>query len=303
MDSLKKMDLSHLIGQKVGSSTLLEEIGRGSMGAVFMGYQSSLKRKIAVKILPKPIITPLYAKLFQQEAEMAAILSHPNIITVYEVGDAENFLFLAMQLVKGKPLSHIIKRSRKNILPSKRTLPLNITFNLIISILNGLDYAHSQSIVHRDIKPGNILIEGYDNRPIIVDFGLAQVIQKPDETDSMVVGTPIYMAPEQILKQEVDGRADIYATAMMMLEMLTQTPLFPGINTAKEILKMKLEQKDKLMVKKPSEMNSKLNREIDHILLKGLAFDPETRYATCHEFSEQLERYSKKYLGNKEKER
>ena len=303
MDSLKKMDLSHLIGQKVGSSTLLEEIGRGSMGAVFMGYQSSLKRKIAVKILPKPIITPLYAKLFQQEAEMAAILSHPNIITVYEVGDAENFLFLAMQLVKGKPLSHIIKRSRKNILPSKRTLPLNITFNLIISILNGLDYAHSQSIVHRDIKPGNILIEGYDNRPIIVDFGLAQVIQKPDETDSMVVGTPIYMAPEQILKQEVDGRADIYATAMMMLEMLTQTPLFPGINTAEEILKMKLEKKDKLMVKKPSEMNSKLNREIDHILLKGLAFDPETRYATCHEFSEQLERYSKKYLGNKEKER
>ena len=128
------MDLSHLIGQKVGSSTLLEEIARGTMGVVFVGYQSSLKRQIAVKVLPKSIITPLTAKIFQQEAELAAILSHPNIIPVYEVGDAGDFLFLAMQLVKGKPLSYYIKRSRKNVLPSKRILPLNITFNIIISI-------------------------------------------------------------------------------------------------------------------------------------------------------------------------
>src|SRR5210317_2273254 len=116
------MDLSHLIGEKVGSSTLLEEIARGSMGAVFVGYQSSLKRQIAVKVVPKTTVTSLTARSFQQEAELAAILSHPNIIPVYEVGDAGDFLFLAMQLVKGKPLSYYIKRSRKNVLPSKRTL-------------------------------------------------------------------------------------------------------------------------------------------------------------------------------------
>lgn len=96
------MDLSHLIGEKVGSSTLLKEIARGSMGAVFVGYQSSLKRQIAVKVLPKSIMTPLIANIFQQEAEIAAILSHPNIIPVYEVGDAGDFLYLAMQLVKGR---------------------------------------------------------------------------------------------------------------------------------------------------------------------------------------------------------
>ena len=102
MVSLSNMNLNHLIGKKVGSSTLLAEIARGSMGAVFVGYQTSLKRQIAVKVLPKSIMTPQTARSFQQEAELAAILSHPNIIPVYEVGDAGDFLFLAMQLVKGQ---------------------------------------------------------------------------------------------------------------------------------------------------------------------------------------------------------
>ena len=298
MASLKNMNLSHLIGEKVGSSTLLEEIARGSMGAVFVGYQSSLKRQIAVKVVPKTIVTPLTAKIFQQEAELAAILSHPNIIPVYEVGDAGDFLFLAMQLVKGKPLSYYIERSRKNVLPSKRTLPLNITIKIIISVLEALDYAHSQSIIHRDIKPGNILIEGYKNRPIIVDFGLAQVSQKPDETSTMVAGTPKYMAPEQILNSEIDGRADIYATATMLYEMLTPEPLFSDIDSIQDLLKEKINPNNELFVNKPSEMCSRLNIEMDRILSKALSFDPDARYATCREFSEQVERYSKRYLRN-----
>jgi serine/threonine-protein kinase len=296
--SLKNLNLRHLIGEKVGSSTLLEEIARGSMGAVFVGYQSSLKRQIAVKVLPKSIITPMTARIFQQEAELAAILSHPNIIPVYEVGDAGDFLFLAMQLVKGKPLSYYIKRSRKNVLPSRRTLPLDITLKIIISVLNALDYAHSQSIIHRDIKPGNILIEGYNSRPIIVDFGLAQVSRKPDETSAMIVGTPKYMAPEQILNSEVDGRADIYASATMLYEMLTPEPLFSDIKSIQDLLTKKMEQKNALFVKKPSEMSPRLNKEMDRILSKALSFDRETRYATCREFSEQLERYSEQYLRN-----
>jgi len=296
--SLNNMNLSHLIGEKVGSSTLLEEIARGSMGAVFVGYQSSLNRQIAVKVLPKSIITPLTARIFQQEAELAAILSHPNIIPVYEVGDAGDLLFLAMQLVKGKPLSYYIKRSRKNVLPSRRTLPLNITLKIIISVLNAMDYAHRHSIIHRDIKPANILMEGYKNRPIIVDFGLAQVSRKPGETSTMIVGTPQYMAPEQILNSEVDGRADIYATATMLYEMLTPEPLFSDIKSIQDLLSKKMERKNGLFVKKPSEMSPRLNKEMDRILSKALSFDPETRYATCREFREQLERYSEHYLRN-----
>jgi len=297
------MDLSHLIGQEVGSSTLLKEIARGNMGAVFLGYQSSLKRQIAVKVLPKAIITSRNAKAFQQEAELAAILSHPNIIPVYEVGDAGDFLFLAMQLVKGKPLSYYINRSHKNVLPSKRTLPLHITLKIINSVLNALDYAHSQSIIHRDIKPGNLLIEGYKSRPIIVDFGLAQVSQKPDETSTMISGTPKYMAPEQILNSEIDGRADIYATATMLYEMLTPVPLFSDIKSIQDLLSRKINQKDGLFAKMPSEMNPGLNKEMDRILSKALSFDPETRYATCREFRDQLERYSEHYLRNQRKEK
>ncbi|MGD8291220.1 MAG: serine/threonine-protein kinase, partial [Desulfobacterales bacterium] len=290
MTSLKKLNLDHLIGEKVGSSTLLQEVARGSMGAVFVGYQSSLKRQIAVKILPKSVITPLTAKIFQQEAELAAILSHPNIIPVYEVGDAKDFLFLAMQLVKGKPLSQYIERSRKNVLPSRRTLPLSITLKMIISILNALEYAHSQSIIHRDIKPGNILVEGYSNRPIIVDFGLAQVSHNPDETSSMIVGTPKYMAPEQILNSKVDARVDIYATATMMYEMLSPQRLFSEISSVQELLKKKMAPNNGLFAKKISELNPNLNEEMDAIIAKALSFDPNTRFQTCREFCEQLER-------------
>jgi serine/threonine-protein kinase len=243
-------------------------------------------------------MTSQTARSFQQEAELAAILSHPNIIPVYEVGDAGDFLFLAMQLVKGKPLSYYIKRSHKNVRPSKRTLPLKITLKIISSVLNALDYAHSQSIIHRDIKPGNLLIEGYKSRPIIVDFGLAQVSQKPDETSTMISGTPKYMAPEQILNSEVDGRADIYATATMLYEMLTPEPLFSDIKSIQDLLARKINQKNGLFAKKPSEMNPGLNKEMDRILSKALSFDPETRYATCPEFRDQLERYTEHYLRN-----
>ncbi|MGD9288976.1 MAG: serine/threonine-protein kinase, partial [Desulfobacterales bacterium] len=244
---------------------------------------------------------PLTAKIFQQEAELAAILSHPNIIPVYEVGDAKDFLFLAMQLVKGKPLSQYIERSHKNVLPSRRILPLSITLKMIISILNALEYAHSQSIIHRDIKPGNILVEGYSNRPIIVDFGLAQVSHNPDETSSMIVGTPKYMAPEQILNSKVDARVDIYATATMMYEMLSPQRLFSEISSVQELLKKKMAPNNGLFAKKISELNPNLNEEMDAIIAKALSFEPNARYQTCREFCEQLERYADQFLRNLDK--
>jgi serine/threonine-protein kinase len=128
---------------------------------------------------------------------------------------------------------------------------------------------------------------------------LAQVLQKSSETSNMIAGTPMYMAPEQILEPEaVDARADIYASATMLYEMLSPEPLFAEIGSIQEILQRKTEQRNGLFVKKISEMNSNLNEEIDRILSKALSFDPESRYATCCDFRLELERYSEQYLRN-----
>lgn len=298
MNAIGKLDLDHLIGRKVGSSTLLKELARGGMGVVFTAYQSTLKRQIAVKILPKSIITATSAKVFQQEAEAAAILSHPNIIPIYEVGDGDDFLFITMQLIKGYPLSHYIKRAHKNILPSRRTIPVKSSLNIISSVLDALDYAHEQGIIHRDIKPGNILIEGHTGRPIIMDFGVARVSRNTEGDSSVIVGTPLYMAPEQILSPEVDGRADLYATAMMLLQMLTPEPLFSEIRSARKLMKMKLERKDDLLPEMPSRRNMGVDEEMDQILSKALSFNPDIRFTRCHDFREQLARYMDRHLKN-----
>ena len=296
MTSIKELNFDHLIGQEVGTSTLLKELARGGMAAIFIAYQRTLKRQIAVKILPKSLLTSLAAELFQQEAESAAILSHPNIVTIYEVGEVEDFLFITMQLVKGRSLFDYISMARKHVLPSKRILPLKATLKIIIDVLDALDYAHSQDIIHRDIKPANILIEAHTKRPIISDFGLATTTRGPEQDASVITGTPTYMAPEQILNDPVDGRTDVYATAVMLFEMLVSTLPLPKYSTAMELLKMRLKLKERLFQKKPSEMNPNLTREMDDIVFKAIAHDPENRYTTCREFRDAIKVYRDHHL-------
>ncbi len=296
MVSIKNLNFDHLIGQKVGTVTLLKELARGGMAVIFVAYQRSLKRQIAVKILPKSILTPSAAELFQREAESAAILSHPNIVPIYEIGDTEDFLFFTMQLINGKPLSNYIKMTRKHILPSKRVLPLKETIKIITSVLDALDYAHSQDIVHRDIKPANILIETHTNRPIITDFGIVKLSREPNVKSEMILGTPVYMAPEQILGDHVDGRADIYAVGMILFEMLVSNLPLPKVRTPKELLGTKLLLKDRLFQKRPSEMNPNIDKEMEEIVLKALSFYPEKRYATSREFLQHLEQYQDSYI-------
>ena len=291
MTSIKELNFDHLIGQEIGTSTLLKELARGGMAAIFIAYQRTLKRQIAVKILPKSLLTPLAAELFQQEAESAAILSHPNIVTIYEVGEVEGFLFITMQLVNGRSLFDYITMARKHVLPSKRILPLKATIKIITDVLDALDYAHSQDIIHRDIKPANILIEAHTKRPIVSDFGLATTTRGSEQDSSVITGTPTYMAPEQILNDPSDGRTDIYATGVMLFEMLVSRLPLPKYSTAMELLKMRLKLKERLFQKKPSEMNPILTREMDNIIFKAIAHDPENRYTTCREFLEAIEGY------------
>jgi eukaryotic-like serine/threonine-protein kinase len=292
MSTIGKLNLDHLVGRQVGTAVLLKKLGHGAMSAVFVAYQKTLKRQIAVKILPKSLITEKNAVFFQQEAESAAILSHSNIIPVYEVGETDEFLYFTMQLVHGNELSYYIRRAQKNIVPSKRFLPLRTVISLMLNVLDALAYAHDNDIVHRDIKPDNIMIEDHSKRPLITDFGVARVSRTKGKSDRLLLGTPMYMAPEQILSGSVDGRADMYSAGLVMLEMLMQQLPFPPYQSAMELLKMKLSLKDRIFQRRPSMVHPMANRTLDEIIFKALAFDREQRYPSCREFARALEGFS-----------
>ena len=293
MSTIGNLNLDHLVGCEVGTCVLLKKLGHGAMSAVFIAFQKTLKRQIAVKILPRSLMTEKSAAFFQQEAESAAILTHPHIIPIYEVGETDAFLFFTMQLVKGNELSHYIRQAQKNIVPSKRWMPLPTVIGLMLKILDGLAYAHDNDIVHRDIKPDNIMIEGHSKRPLITDFGVARVSRTTAKSDRLLLGTPLYMAPEQILSGGIDGRADQYSAGVMMLEMLMSRIPYPPYQTAMDLLKMKLQLKERIFQQRPSEVHPTANRDLDEILFKALAFDRDQRYGSCREFASSLEQYLK----------
>ena len=285
-----------IIGKQIGTSIVLNELARGSMAIVFVAYQKTLKRRIAVKILPKSFLTSKSAELFQREAESAAILSHPNIVPIYEVGETEEFLFFTMQLIQGFPLTQLLKMAEKQVLPSKRLIPLKQTIQFVTQILDALHYAHQQDIIHRDIKPDNILIEKHGYRPIITDFGVAKVLREEKEDHSMMLGTPLYMAPEQIIGETKGARSDIYSVGIMLFEMLVPNLPLPKFDSSDALLKYKLLNKRGFFKKKPSELNPFLKNEMDIIVSRAIKYDAENRYNNCQEFKSKLEWYHQTYL-------
>jgi eukaryotic-like serine/threonine-protein kinase len=293
---IRNFDFDPLIGQQVGTSVLLRKLDQGSMSVVFVAFQKSLKRQIAVKILPKTFLTPKIAEMFHQEAQAAAFLSHPCIIPVYEVGEAEDFLFFTMQLVRGKSLAHFLRRARKNVLPSKRTMPLKESLKIIVKVLDALDYANGLGIIHRDIKPGNILIEDHSQRPLITDFGVARSYEGSGKDARVMVGTPTYMPPEQIISGVVDSSADVYATGVMLFEMVAGRLPYPPYDSALKLLKIKLRLQDRLFQKKPSQINPAVNETLDNIIAKAVAFNKDNRYSNCREFAQDIESYYKAFI-------
>jgi len=296
MASIKTIRMDHLVGKEVGTSTVLKELGRGTMAVVFEAYQRSLKRRIALKILPKSLMTPTAADRFQLEAEAAAILFHPNIIPIYEVGETEKFLFISMQMVQGNDLLRYIENAGKHVVPSKRVLPLSVTLNIVLQVLDALGYAHSQGIVHRDIKPANILIEKHSKRPLISDFGTAKLMRGKELGEDVILGTPLYMAPEQISTTDVDGRADIYAVGTLLFQMLVNQLPLPKYDSLISLLKQKQHERRGIFLKTPSQLNSGLNLNMDRIVQKALAFERDERFATCDAFVKALKWYRRRHM-------
>jgi serine/threonine-protein kinase len=261
------------------------------MGAVFIGYQATLKRQVAVKILPKSVASSTRAQqMFRDEAETIGILAHPNIVPVYEMGETSDFFFQVMQLVVGQDLKTIIGKARKHPVPTKRILPITETIQYICQVLDALSYAHEEGVFHQDIKPANILIDDRFKRSLVADFGIARTIWAEYSTQPMLVGTPLYMSPEQAACAAVDGRTDIYSVGVMLMEM-TAGFLPMHKEPLDDMIKRKKTAPDTFFTARPSAINPLINSELESIIIKAIASQPQNRYADCQEFKTLLEAY------------
>ena len=292
MTTIASIDLSQYIGTNIGTVTLVKLLGQGAMGAVFIGYQATLKRQVAVKILPKSIASSARAQqMFRDEAETVGILTHPNIVPVYEMGETSDFFFQVMQLVVGHDLRTIIGNARKHPVPTKRILPALETIQYLCQVLDALGYAHEEGVFHQDIKPANILVDDRFKRALVADFGIARTLWAEYSSKQMMVGTPKYMSPEQAsCAATIDGRTDIYSVGVMLMEM-TAGVLPMHTEPLADMIKRKRTQPDTFFTVRPSEINSSINSELEAIILKAIASQPEKRFADCLEFKSSLEVY------------
>lgn len=211
----------------LGRYEIERELGRGAMGTVYLGKDPKINRQVAVKTIRFEDIDPAQLedakRRFFKEAEAAGTLSHPNIVTIYDVGEEYDLAYVAMELLDGVDLS--AWTAAEKLLPPREVL------RIIRAVADGLDFAHSKGIVHRDIKPANIMLQ-HNGDVRIADFGIARVISSSTTQTGVIMGTPSYMSPEQVVGLKVDGRSDLFSLGVVMYELLTGTKPFTGESIA-----------------------------------------------------------------------
>ncbi len=266
-----------------GDYELLEQIGRGGQGVVFRARQKSLNRSVALKIIGLgQWATKAHLKRFRLEAEAAARLEHPGIVPIHEVGERDGSCYFSMKFVEGGQLDEVAKRE---------PMPIRPAVELIAKVARTVHYAHEHGILHRDIKPGNILLDA-KGEPHLTDFGLARLVESESSVTQTldVLGTPSYMAPEQAVgnNAQVTGATDVYGLGAVLYQLLTGQPPFAG-GTTYETIKLLLDTEPR----KPRLLNPKIDRDLSTICLKCLEKDPKRRYPSALALAEDLERWAK----------
>src|SRR5438445_369478 len=264
-----------------GDYELLEQIGRGGQGVVFRAHQKSLNRTVALKVISLgQWASEAHVKRFRREAEAAARLEHPCIVPIYEVGERDGSCYFSMKFVEGGQLDEVIRREP---MPPRRAA------ELIAKVARTVHYAHEPGILHRDIKPGNILLDK-NGEPHLTDFGLARLVESESTVTRTleVLGTPSYMAPEQAVgnKAHLTSATDVYGLGAVLYQLLTGQPPFAG-GTTYETVRMVLETQPR----PPRLLNPKVDRDISTICLKCLEKDPKRRYSSALALVEDLEHW------------
>jgi eukaryotic-like serine/threonine-protein kinase len=266
---------------RAGRYQIISELGRGSMGVVYQGFDPVIGRTVAVKTM---LIEGLsgaefqeFKARFQREAQAAGILAHPNIVTVFDFGEDEGVLYLAMEFLEGKSLQELVD--------DQKLLPIETIAPIFEQVCSALDHAHKSNIVHRDIKPANIMILN-SGLVKVTDFGIAKMMSMGMTQAGQILGTPNYMSPEQVKGRSVDGRSDIFALGVILYELVTGEKPFGGQNITTVIYKIINENPIP-----PRELDSTIHPGLSFVISKALAKSPEERFQTCRELAEALKNY------------
>jgi eukaryotic-like serine/threonine-protein kinase len=268
---------------KAGRYEIVGELGRGAMGVVYKATDPVIGRPVAVKTIKLSeegtgLTRPELLQRFQTEARAAGLLTHPNIVVVYDAGEEDGQYYITMELVEG--------RSVQAQLDAGHAFPLPRVLRIMEQTCSALQYAHERNVVHRDIKPANIMLTA-DDTVKVTDFGTAKILQFGTvQQTAHVMGTPSYMSPEQVKGRAVDGRSDIFSLGVMLYEMITGEKPFPGQSITTVIYKIVNEEPVP-----PRQINPSIHPGISAAVMRALAKDPQERYQSCRELLEDLKNY------------
>ncbi|MGA7730619.1 MAG: protein kinase [Chloroflexia bacterium] len=258
-----------LVGRRLGKYQIESLIGRGGMAAVYRAHDTALNRSVAIKVLePALAIDPKAVERFRREAVTSANLEHPAIVRVYDVEQAGSLHYITMRYVQGTTL--------RDILRDNGALPLDVALRIVEPIASALHYAHTHGVIHRDVKPGNILVEP-DGTVLLTDFGIARAADNAQSSLTAVghvMGTADYLAPEQISGRPAEPRSDVYSLGVVLYEMLTGKPPFSGETTASVLYRQVHEKPPPLRASNP-----RLPSDLQPIMDRALAKNPAVRYA------------------------
>ncbi len=268
---------------KAGRYEIVGELGRGAMGIVYKAMDPVIGRTVAVKTIRLSeegtgLSRPELLTRFQTEARAAGLLTHPNIVVVFDAGEEDGLYYITMELVEGKSL--------QALLDGGHAFPLPRTLRIMEQTCNALQFAHERNVVHRDIKPANLMLTS-DDTVKITDFGTAKILQfGSTQQTAHVMGTPSYMSPEQVKGRAVDGRSDIFSLGVMLYEMVTGEKPFPGQNITTVIYKIVNEDPVP-----PRQIDPSIHPGISSVVMRALQKEPEQRYQSCREMLEDLRSY------------
>lgn len=260
-----------------GRYRIVKELGKGTMGVVYEAHDPQIDRLVALKILrPDRMVNEAYVGRFLKEARAIGRLAHPSIVTIYDVGEDNDTIYIAMEYLKGAPFNEVIRSGSLNVGQS---------IDIARQVAEALDYAHKHAIIHRDIKPSNIILTE-DYQPKLTDFGIARIEDSATLYQTQageILGTPVYMSPEQAMGQTVDGRSDLYALGVILYEMIVGRRPFTGNNIAAILRAITQDTPES-----PADVDPFISPALSDLIMKSIAKDPSERFQTGRQMADAL---------------